>query len=268
MSDNMSDNLYSLKGRHALVCGASQGIGKAAAFTLGRLGAKVSLLARSESALAQVSDEMIKEGLEVGAVLAVDLEDNEKLRNEIERLTITKGAVHILINNAGGPPPGPLLKAKPEDFLPALNRHLFASQTLVQTLLSGMQAENYGRIINIISTSVREPLANLGVSNVIRGAMASWAKTLALELPPGVTINNVLPGFTKTPRLQSLKKNVAASRATSEDQVERDWINTIPEGRLAEPSETAAAIAFLASPASSYIRGQSLTVDGGRTKGF
>lgn len=272
MSANMNtkftgtNHLFSLKDRHALICGASQGIGRATAFTLGSMGAKISLLARSESALNKLAEELKRENIEVGGVLVVDLENLKRLQEEVERLVITKGAVHILLNNAGGPPPGPILKAKPEDFSAALNRLLFSSHTLVQTLLPGMQAENYGRIINVISTSVREPIANLGVSNTVRGATAAWAKTLSMELPPGVTINNILPGFTKTPRLDSLKKSVAEARATSEDQIEREWIQVIPEGRLADPQETAATIAFLASPASSYVRGQSIAVDGGRMK--
>lgn len=256
----------SLKGLHALVCGASQGIGRSTALTLGKNGAKVSLLARSEATLTKLAEELQKNGCEVGAVLAVDLEDLAKLQSEVEKLVITKGAVNILLNNAGGPPPGPILKAKPEDFIKAMNRLLMASHTLVQILLPGMQAAGYGRIINVISTSVKEPLPNLGVSNTIRAATAAWAKTVAMELPPGVTINNILPGFTDTPRLQNLKKNSAQTRSTSEEQIEREWLQTIPEGRLADPMETAAAIAFLASPAASYIRGQSLTVDGGRTK--
>jgi len=258
--------VFSLKGRHALICGASKGIGRATAFTLGRHGARVSLVARSENALNQLAGELIQNKIEVGSILCVDLEDSEKLRQEAEKLVITKGAVHILINNSGGPPPSPTLKARPEDFITAMNRLLIASHILSQTFVPGMQSENYGRIINVISTSVREPIPNLGVSNTIRAATASWAKTLAMELPPGVTINNVLPGYTNTARLQNLKKAAAQTRSTSEEQIEREWLQSIPEGRLAEPEETAAVIAFLASPAASYVRGQSLAVDGGRTK--
>tara|TARA_B100000530_G_scaffold315701_1_gene245487 strand:- start:667 stop:1062 length:396 start_codon:yes stop_codon:yes gene_type:complete len=127
-----------------------------------------------------------------------------------------------------------------------------------------MNASGYGRIINVLSTSVREPIPNLGVSNTIRGAMASWAKSLSKELGPGITINNVLPGFTDTERLTSLKAAVAGRTGQTEDQVMAGWIGRVPEGRLGRPEELAQAITFLASPAGAYIRGQSLAVDGGR----
>jgi len=177
-----------------------------------------------------------------------------------------RGNVEILINNAGGPPGGPLLEASPEDFLVAFGRHVLASHTLAQFLVPGMIEQGYGRIINIISTSVREPIPNLGLSNTIRGAMASWSKSLSRELPAGITINNVLPGFTDTERLGGLREAVAQRTGSSTDDVLKGWIAQVPEGRLAEASEPAAAIAFLASPAAAYIRGVSLPVDGGRLR--
>ena len=144
-------------------------------------------------------------------------------------------------------------------------RHVLASQTLVQLLLPGMQALKYGRIINIISTSVKEPIPGLGVSNTIRGAMASWSKTMSKELPPSITINNVLPGFTDTERLAELKTTLSVQKGISEADVENAWLATVPEGRLADPSELGSVIAFLSSPAASFVRGTSIPVDGGRT---
>ena len=174
------------------------------------------------------------------------------------------GAFEVLVNNSAGPPAGPLLEAAPADFEKALRRHLFASHTLVQLLLPGMREAGYGRIINIISTSVREPIPGLGVSNTVRGAMAAWAKTLSRELPPGVTINSILPGYTSTQRLEELKQTLATQRGVSPAEVEAAWLATVPEGRLAQPSELGAVIAFLASPAAGFVRGVALPVDGGR----
>ena len=171
-----------------------------------------------------------------------------------------------MINNTGGPPGGPILNASESDFLQALGRHLLASHLLVQKLVPGMEAAGYGRIINVVSTSIREPIPNLGVSNTTRGAVASWAKSLARELPSGITINNVMPGFTDTERLDGLRGAIAARTGKSLDDVQAGWMAQVPEGRLVQPEETAAAIAFLASPAAAAIRGVSLAVDGGRMR--
>ena len=172
------------------------------------------------------------------------------------------------MNNAGGPPSGLLSEAREEDFLTAFGRHVLASQALVQALLPGMAAAGYGRILNIVSTSVREPIPGLGVSNTIRGAVASWAKSWSRELPPGVTINNVLPGFTDTDRLRALQEQVAARRGCTPGEVLEAWMSEVPEGRLGRPEEIAALVAFLAGPRAGYIRGQSIAVDGGRTRGI
>jgi 3-oxoacyl-[acyl-carrier protein] reductase len=174
--------------------------------------------------------------------------------------------VHILVNNTGGPPAGRLLDATESDFLMALGRHLLASHLLVTRLLPGMVATGYGRILNVISISVREPIPNLGVSNVVRAAVASWAKTLSRELPPGITINNVLPGFTDTPRLASIAGSKAAKLGVTQDKAYAAMVAEVPEGRLGRPEELAATIAFLASPGGAYIRGTTLPVDGGRLR--
>lgn len=240
-----------LAGRNALVCGASSGIGRAIAIGLQAAGARVWGLARRGDALAELG---------LAGAIAHDLEDLDGLPRALAGLP----PIHVLVNNAGGPPSGPILEAVPADFERALRRHLFASHRLVQLLLPGMVKEDYGRIVNVISTSVREPLPGLGVSNATRGAMAAWAKTLAKELPAAITINNVLPGYTDTERLAELKATLGARRGVAPAQVERDWLAAIPMGRLGRPEEVAAVAVFLASPAASYVRGQSIAADGGR----
>jgi 3-oxoacyl-[acyl-carrier protein] reductase len=254
----------SLDGRHALVCGASSGIGREVALAMAAAGASLSLLARSTDKLAASAEACSTAGAAAVACYAVDLEDRLGLAAAADEVVAAGGAVHILVNNSGGPPGGPLLDACDEDFLKPLSRHLFAAHYLVQRLVGGMKAAGYGRILNIISTSVKEPIPGLGVSNTVRGAVASWAKTLAKELPPGITINNLLPGFTATDRLESLKGTVAGRQGISADDVEANWLATVPEGRLGDPRELAALAAFLASPAGAFVRGQSIAVDGGR----
>lgn len=249
----------SLKGKRALVCGASQGIGEATAVALAEMGAQAVLLARRKEPLEKIALKLPGSGHQV---LAIDLGDHATLEAEIKKLL----PLHIVINNAGGPASGNLIDAQAEDFIKAFQQHILAAQKLAQLTVPGMKQDQYGRIINIISTSVKTPLAHLGVSNTIRAAMANWAKTMANELGPlGITVNNVLPGFTKTPRLDSLKKNTAEKTNSSESQVEDQWKATIPLRRFAEAGEVAAAIAFLASPAAAYISGVNLPVDGGRT---
>ena len=239
-----------LNGYGALVCGGTKGIGKATAKELVKRGAEVTILARTAAGENSI---------------ACDMEDLESLEKNVKIDIETNGIYHILINNSGGPASGPIVEAKVEEFEKAFRRHVLASQKLVSLLLPGMKTSKYGRIINIISTSVKEPIAGLGVSNTIRGAMASWAKTMSKELPKGVTINNVLPGFTATGRLEELKKTLAKQRNCTMEDVERAWLDTVPEGRLAEPSELGNVVAFLASPEASFVRGVSLPVDGGRT---
>ena len=242
--------MLDLSGKRALVCGGTSGIGKAAVQALQDYGAKVVVLSRSATGENTIS---------------CNLEDLNSLTKLLETEIQTNGDFEILVNNSGGPPSGPLIDAKPSDFEKAFLRHILASQTLVQLILPGMKKANYGRIINVISTSVKEPIAGLGVSNTIRGAMASWSKTLSKELPPSITINNVLPGFTATERLEELKQTLSKQKGISPKEVEKAWLGTVPEGRLADPSELGQVIAFLASPAASFVRGVSLPVDGGRT---
>jgi len=255
-----------LYGRHALVCGASAGIGQAAAMALAVQGAKITVLARRVERLESMLPTLLELGAQSAHALVADLDDRDALSDSVKDLLEAHGPVHILINNTGGPAGGPLLQATDEAFLTAFSRHVLAAQRLVKLLLPGMSADGFGRIINVISTSVREPIPNLGVSNTIRGAMASWSKSLSRELPPGVTINNVLPGYTDTERLGALQQGAANRTGKTVDQVMEGWLAQVPEGRLGLPEEVGAVIAFLASPAGGFIRGVSLPVDGGRLR--
>lgn len=248
-----------LNGKTALVCGASAGIGRATALALAASGASIIALARRRDRLEALLPELTAAGAPSVTALVADLDDTAGLRQAVAGLN-----AQILINNTGGPPAGKLTEATADALETAFRRHVIGGQTLLQGVLPAMEAAGYGRIINVLSTSVREPIPNLGVSNTIRGAMASWAKSLSKELAPGITINNVLPGFTDTERLTNLKSAVAGRTGSTEDQVMAGWIGRVPEGRLGRPEELAGAIAFLVSPAGAYIRGQSLAVDGGR----
>jgi 3-oxoacyl-[acyl-carrier protein] reductase len=254
-----------LSGKRALVGGASQGIGAATARALAELGASVTLVARSEDKLKTVLTALATDHHQQHDFFCADFEQPAALDSTLKVWLKQHPPVHILINNSGGPPGGPAHAAKLDEYQQAFSRLLLSGQTLVQALWPGMKAAGYGRIINVISTSVKEPIKGLGVSNTIRWAVAGWSKTLANELGPhGITVNNVLPGFTHTGRIASLFKARAEKEQRSIAEIEADARALIPLGRLAEPEEIAAAIAFLASPAASYINGINLPVDGGR----
>lgn len=253
-----------LIGKHALVCGASEGIGRAAAVELAQLGARVTLLARREEALREVVATLPRTHGQTHGWLVADLADAAALRSRVEALTAA-APVQILVNNSGGPPGGPAHAAAIDAYLDAFHRHLVANQTLVQALLPGMRAARWGRIVNVISTSVYEPIPNLGVSNTIRGAVASWAKTLSRELGgDGITVNNVLPGYTRTRRLEQILADRSAASGKSQDEVAKAMLATVPVGRFAEAEEPGGVIAFLCTPAAAYVSGQSIAVDGGR----
>ena len=254
----------SLVGKHALVCGASEGIGRAAAHELALLGADVTVLARRAQALQAVAAALPCNRAQQHGWIAADVSQHDALRAQVEALAAGK-PVHILVNNSGGPPGGPVHAADASAFLDAFHQHLLASQVLVQAVLPGMQGAAWGRIVNVISTSVKEPIAGLGVSNTIRGAVAGWAKTLSRELAShGITVNNVLPGYTRTGRIAQILRDRAQASGQSEEAVADAMRKTVPAGRFAEPEEIAAAIAFLCAPAAGYINGVSLAVDGGR----
>ncbi len=256
----------SLDGLHALVCGASKGIGRATALALADAGATLTIVSRNANTLNEMARQLMEAGSSAIYPLAIDLEDGDAIDTAMTKHLQEVGTIHIVVNNAAGPPSGPLIDATDMDFILPLRRHLFAAQRMVRHCVPKMVEANYGRIINIISTSVREPIANLGVSNTVRGAMAGWSKTLASELPPCITINNILPGFTDTGRLADLAEQISKKRGISKDEVRKGWLANVPAGRLIDPSETAATIAFLASPSGSGIRGVSLAVDGGRMR--
>jgi 3-oxoacyl-[acyl-carrier protein] reductase len=253
-----------LRGKHALVCGASEGIGRAAAHELALLGADVTVLARRSDALQAVVDAMPNIGAQRHGFLVADVSDTDGLRATVEAL-VARHPLDILVNNTAGPASGPAHTAKEDAFLDTFRRHLLANHALVQAALPGMRAARWGRIVNVISTSVREPVPNLGVSNTIRGAVAGWAKTLSRELAAdGITVNNVLPGYTETARLTQILHDRAQAGGQSEDAVAAAMRQSVPAGRFARPEEVAAAVAFLCAPAAAYINGVSLAVDGGR----
>jgi len=255
-----------LTGRRAVVCGSSQGIGRASAEELAARGASVTLLARRREALEEVAASLDAGAGQEHAVAEADFFDAESVAAAISVSLADTGPAEILVNNTGGPSSGPLIDAAPEDFTRALHMHVGAAQRLVQALLSGMKAAGYGRIINIISTSVIAPIPGLGVSNTTRGAMANWARTLAHELGPlGITVNNVLPGYTATDRLSELIAKMSERQGVSPDELTESWQAGIPLRRFADPSEIGAVVGFLASPAAAYVTGVNLAVDGGRT---
>lgn len=255
----------SLRGKQAIICGSTQGIGLAIARELAALGAGCTLLARNEEALKQaVSMLDVTAGQQHGYLVA-DFCFPEQVERAIQG-HLPQNKVHVLVNNTGGPPPGSISEAAPSDFVKYFEQHIVCNQILVQHCLPSMKADQYGRIINVISTTVRIPIENLGISNTVRGAVASWAKTLSLEVAQyGITVNNILPGFTKTERLNALIRNIALRKHMSEEDVARQMAAEVPARRFGEASEIAAMAAFLATPAAAYVNGTSIAVDGGRT---
>lgn len=255
-----------LSGKRALVCGSTQGIGLAAAIEIAQLGASVTLIARNAERLATAVASVPVIGDASHDLIAADFSDPASVDTAVANHADASRPWHILINNTGGPPGGRGIDASIDEYFAAFNAHLVCNQLLAQRLVPGMRDARYGRIINVISTSVKQPIPGLGVSNTIRGAVASWAKTLAYELAAdGITVNNVLPGFTMTQRLKSLIAKRADAGETSEDAIAATMQGSVPAGRFGEAHEVASAIAFLASPAAAYINGINLPVDGGRT---
>jgi 3-oxoacyl-[acyl-carrier protein] reductase len=255
----------SLEGKNAVICGSTQGIGAAVAEELALLGANCTLIARNEKALKLRIHELDIALRQEHNYLVADFSEPENVKEIIEE-HVKNHAVHILINNTGGPPAGPITDATEEDFLKAFNQHLICNHILTKAVVPSMKKEGYGRIINIISTSVKIPLKNLGVSNTVRGAVASWAKTMANELGQfNITVNNLLPGSIVTQRLASVIENAAKRGNVLVEVIEKNMKDEIPMKRFGDISEIAAVAAFLASPAASYVNGVSIPVDGGRT---
>jgi len=253
-----------MNGKRAFICGASQGIGQAIAYELAALGAHITLFARTEEKLKTIAHDIHSKYQVECDYIAADIHDIDGLRAQVEAKLNTNGNYHILVNNSGGPKGGPLLDANPTELLTFFQNHILSAQMLVNAFKKGMETDQYGRIINIISTSVKQPIPNLGASNTIRAAMANWAKTLSAEIGPYITVNNVLPGFTETPRLHSLAEAASVRLGKTKEEVMSMWANQSPLKRIAQPEETAQAAAYLASPAAGFINGINLPVDGGR----
>ena len=252
----------SLEGKRALVCGSTDGIGKACAELMAERGATIILAARNKGKLDNITRELAGSG---HSYICADFNDPDDLKRKTLDLLAKSGSVHILMNNTGGPPGGPLIEAKTDEFIVAFRRHVIANQLLAQVVVPGMKELGYGRIINIISTSVRQVIPGLGVSNTIRGAVAQWAKTLALELgPDGITVNNILPGYISTVRLKELLETRAENAGVTYDEMVEHTAKKTSIRRIGQPDEIASAVAFLASEAASYINGADFSIDGGR----
>lgn len=251
--------------KNALVCGASKGIGRAIAMELAAMGANVTVASRNETALVALVASLPNKD-QKHQYLVLDTNDTEQLSSTIKQFATTTD-IHILVNNTGGPVGGPIIEAAPEAFVQAFANHILASHVIAKAVIPSMKTAHYGRIINIISTSVKQPIDGLGVSNTTRAAMANWAKTMANELAPfGITVNNVLPGPTDTERLTAIHQAESTKKGISFEAAENDRKAKIPMGRFGTAEEVAAAAAFLASPAASFITGINLPVDGGITK--
>lgn len=254
-----------LKGKRAVVCGSSQGLGLASAVELSKLGATITLFSRNEESLKRALLQLDTSAGQQHDYLVADFNYPDQVKSVIDQFLTHKKAIHILVNNTGGPKAGNLMDATEEEFLQGFQRHLICNQILSTAMIPLMREAGYGRIINIISISVKQPIPGLGVSNTIRGAVASWAKTLATEVAPmGITVNNVLPGYTRTARYDSLMQEKAAKSGKTMEAIEEEMKATIPLHRIGEPEDFGAAVAFLCSPAAGYITGINLPVDGGR----
>ncbi len=263
MTDSPID--FTLTGRHAVVCGSTQGIGRAIAEAFADAGATVCLVGRNEDALARIRESLPTDGGREHRTMCVDFTDLDAVRRAADGYAASQPPVHVLVNNTGGPAAGFAIDADPSDFEKAFRMHLGTAQCFTQAFAGGMRAEGYGRILNVISTSVVTPIRGLGVSNAIRGAMGNWGRTLAGELGPfGITVNNILPGFTDTARLASLFEGKARRAGSTVDEVRGQAITQIPAGRIGDAREVAAAALFLASRAGGYCNGVNLPVDGGR----
>lgn len=255
-----------LTGKTALVGGSTQGIGRATAVELALLGATVVLMARHEEALKATLADLDTAKSQAHRYIVADFSQPGAVPAAIAKHLAEFPDLHILINNTGGPAGGPLIDARPDEFVQTFHNHLLNNQALVQAVVPAMKQAGYGRIVNIISTSVKQPIVGLGVSNTIRGAVAQWAKTLSLEIARfGITVNNVLPGYTRTARLDAVLAMRSKTAGKSEDEIAAQMEQEIPTGRFATAEEVAAAAAFLCTPAAASINGINVPVDGGKT---
>lgn len=253
-----------LKNKNAIVCGGSQGLGLAVAQELALFGANVFIVSRSEEKLRSALTTLDTSQQQQHGFIVCDLSDTNAVQEKFSSLAKER-TIHILVNNAGGPPSFPLIDTNAEELIKAFQTHLISSHLLAQMMVDGMKQEGFGRIVNIISTSVKEPIKGLGISNTVRASVANWAKTLSLELGEfGITVNNVLPGYTNTDRLKYLFEKRANDAGKNHEDILNETVSFIPAKRLGEPNEFGAAVAFLCTPAAAYINGVNLPVDGGR----
>ena len=255
-----------LSNKTALVCGASQGLGFACAKELALLGANIIAVSRSDDKLRSVVKQLDSSRGQQHRFLSIDLSKPDEVKQAVKSYLAKENAIDILINNAGGPPSGPMIETDANELEKAFRTHVVSSHLLTQLVVPGMKNKGFGRIVNIVSTSVKQPINGLGISNLVRAAVANWAKTLANEISSyGITINNVLPGFTNTDRLNYLFAKQAAEQGLTREEIFEKTVAAIPVKRIGNPDEFGAAVAFLCSPAASYINGINLPVDGGRT---
>ena len=255
-----------LKNKTALVCGASQGLGFASATELALMGANIIAVSRDENKLQSAIKNLDTSKDQQHNFLAIDLSNPDEVKQTVQSFLSKGNIIHILINNAGGPPSAPMIDTDAAEIEKAFRTHLISSHILAQLVVPGMKEAGFGRIVNITSASVKQPINGLGISNLVRAAVANWAKTLANEISSfGITINNVLPGYTNTDRVDYLFSKQAKEQGVDKEDIFKRMAATIPAGRLGEPAEFGAAVAFLCSPAASYINGINLPVDGGRT---
>lgn len=253
-----------LDGKTALVCGSTQGIGRAIATQFASCGANIILMARNEGKLKDVCDALPNNGSQTHSYFVADFSSNDSVKEAAQKIAQLK--VDILVNNTGGPAAGMAIDAEPEAFLAAFSAHLINNQILVKSVTPGMKQRQFGRIINVISTSVKVPLHNLGVSNTVRGAVGNWSKTIANELAQyNITVNNILPGATETERLGAIIENKSAKQNIEKSDVTNEMLSEIPMRRFGKPEEPAYAATFLASDFAAYITGTNIVVDGGRT---
>ncbi len=249
-----------------MVCGASQGLGLACATELAMLGAHVMVASRSEEKLQLAISTLDTSKGQQHGYLVLDLSRPGAVKDAVDAFLAKGNVIHILINNAGGPPSAPMIDTDAAEIEKAFRTHVISSHLLAQAVVPGMKEARFGRIINIVSTSIKQPINGLGISNLVRAAVANWAKTLANEISHfGITVNNVLPGYTDTDRLNYLFSKQAADAGVQKEAIHQKTVAAIPAGRLGEPAEFGAAVAFLCTPAASYINGINLPVDGGRT---
>ncbi|TWO33194.1 SDR family oxidoreductase [Seonamhaeicola sediminis] len=254
-----------LNNKNALVCGSTKGIGKATAILLAAEGVNVTLVARNREKLKAVLAELPQQGSH--NYIVADFLNPRELQEQVIKFIDSNHGFHIVVNNTGGPRSGDILNASLDEFENAFTMHIKCSHVLAQATIPFMKESGFGRIVNIISTSVKEPIPMLGVSNTIRGAVGNWSKTLSIEVAPfGITVNNVLPGFTETERLKEIINIKANIEDRTPEEMAQIMKNYTPAKRFASPEEVANAVVFLSSDCASYINGINIPVDGGRTK--